>query len=215
MISSLVQEKYVSKEMAIIAVILSVIGIATLYVGIGIIFQLVSAVLIFIVLYQWSQAIKTNIQNTLFILNHVKDNIEDEQKKSAIVALESRLKTIEIYDWAYWIYLVCAIVGYINWYLFFINLIGLIFAAIYLQNVFSASFKLQDAKSKVYQYVSDKFILSGEIIKRRNIGLFIILAIITFGIYWYYILIKMSYEINEFLQWDIESRERVLSEFKQ
>ena len=215
MISSLVQEKYVSKEMAIIAVVLSVIGIATLYVGIGIIFQLVSAVLIFIVLYQWSQAIKTNIQNTLFILNHVKENIEDEQKKSAIIALESRLKTIEIYDWAYWIYLVCAIVGYINWYLFFINLIGLIFAAIYLQNVFSASFKLQDAKSKVYQYVSNKFILSGEIIKRRNIGLFIILAIITFGIYWYYILIKMSYEINEFLQWDIESRERVLSEFKQ
>jgi len=214
-ISSLVQEKYVSKEMAIIAVVLSVIGIATLYVGIGIIFQLVSAVLIFIVLYQWSQAIKTNIQNTLFILNHVKENIEDEQKKSAIIALESRLKTIEIYDWAYWIYLVCAIVGYINWYLFFINLIGLIFAAIYLQNVFSASFKLQDAKSKVYQYVSNKFILSGEIIKRRNIGLFIILAIITFGIYWYYILIKMSYEINEFLQWDIESRERVLSEFKQ
>ncbi len=215
MISSLVQEKYVSKEMAIIAVVLSVIGIATLYVGIGIIFQLVSAILIFIVLYQWSQAIKTNIQNTLFILNHVKENIEDEQKKNAIVALESRLKTIEIYDWAYWIYLVCAIVGYINWYLFVINLIGLIFAAIYLQNVFSASFKLQDAKSKVYQYVSDKFILSGEIIKRRNIGLFIILAIITFGIYWYYILIKMSYEINEFLQWDIESRERVLSEFKQ
>ena len=215
MISSLVQEKYVSKEMAIIAVVLSVIGIATLYVGIGIIFQLVSAILIFIVLYQWSQAIKTNIQNTLFILNHVKENIEDEQKKNAIVALESRLKTIEIYDWAYWIYLVCAIVGYINWYLFVINLIGLIFAAIYLQNVFSASFKLQDAKSKVYQYVSDKFILSGEIIKRRNIGLFIILAIITFGIYWYYLLIKMSYEINEFLQWDIESRERVLSEFKQ
>ena len=215
MISSLVQEKYVSKEMAIIAVVLSVIGIATLYVGIGIIFQLVSAILIFIVLYQWSQAIKTNIQNTLFILNHVKENIEDEQKKSAIIALESRLKTIEIYDWAYWIYLVCAIVGYINWYLFFINLIGLIFAAIYLQNVFSVSFKLQDAKSKVYQYVSDKFILSGEIIKRRNIGLFIVLAIITFGIYWYYILIKMSYEINEFLQWDIESRERVLSEFKQ
>jgi len=214
-ISSLVQEKYVSKEMAIIAVVLSVIGIATLYVGIGIIFQLVSAILIFIVLYQWSQAIKTNIQNTLFILNHVKENIEDEQKKSAIIALESRLKTIEIYDWAYWIYLVCAIVGYINWYLFFINLIGLIFAAIYLQNVFSVSFKLQDAKSKVYQYVSDKFILSGEIIKRRNIGLFIVLAIITFGIYWYYILIKMSYEINEFLQWDIESRERVLSEFKQ
>lgn len=215
MISSFIKEKFVNKEMAIIAVVLSIIAAFTMIAGIGFIFQIISSILTFIVLYQWSQAVKTNIQNTQMILEHIRENIQDDSKKNAIMALESRLKTIEIYDWAFWVYLICAIIGYINWYVFFINLIGFIFLAIYLQNLFQACKKLQEAKNKVYQYVSSKFILSGEIIKDRNIGMFILLAIVTIGIYWYYILIKMSYEINEFLQWDIESRERVISEFKQ
>ncbi|MDK2951198.1 MAG: hypothetical protein PWQ77_863 [Kosmotogales bacterium] len=215
MISSFIKEKFVNKEMAIIAVVLSIIAAFTMLAGIGFIFQIISSILTFIVLYQWSQAIKTNIQNTQMILGHIRENIQDASKKNAIMALESRLKTIEIYDWAFWVYLICAIVGYINWYVFFINLIGFVFLAIYLQNLFQACKKLQEAKNKVYQYVSSKFILSGEIIKDRNIGMFILLAIVTIGIYWYYILIKMSYEINEFLQWDIDARERVISEFKQ
>ena len=215
MISSFIKEKFVNKEMAIIAVVLSIIAAFTMIAGIGFIFQIISSILTFIVLYQWSQAVKTNIQNTQMILEHIRENIQDDSKKNAIMALKSRLKTIEIYDWAFWVYLICAIIGYINWYVFFINLIGFIFLAIYLQNLFQACKKLQEAKNKVYQYVSSKFILSGEIIKDRNIGMFILLAIVTIGIYWYYILIKMSYEINEFLQWDIESRERVISEFKQ
>jgi hypothetical protein len=215
MISSFIKEKFVNKEMSIIAVVLGIIGIFTMITGIGFIFQIISSILTFIVLYQWSQAIKTNIQNTQMILGHIRENIQDDSKKNAIIALESRLKTIEIYDWAFWVYLICSIIGYINWYTFFINLIGFIFLAIYLQNLFRACKNLQEAKNKVYQYVSSKFILSGEIIKDRNIGMFILLAIVTIGIYWYYILIKMSYEINEFLQWDIDARERVISEFKQ
>jgi hypothetical protein len=215
MISSFIKEKFVNKEIAIIAVVLGIIGIFTMFIGIGFIFQIISSILSFIVLYQWSQAVKTNIQNTQIILDHIRENIQDDSKKNAIVALEARLKTIEIYDWAFWVYLICAIIGYINWYVFFINLIGFVFLAIYLQNLFQACKKVQEAKNKVYQYVSSKLILNGEIIKDRNIGMFILLSIVTIGIYWYYILIKMSDEINEFLQWDIEARERVISEFKQ
>ncbi|MCD6103632.1 MAG: DUF4234 domain-containing protein, partial [Thermotogaceae bacterium] len=88
------------------------------------------------------------------------------------------------------------------------SLLAIIFLAIYLQSVFTVSKRLEEIKNTMYSVMGIST-LQMQNIKSRNIGLFILFVIITLGIYWLYLLIKLSSEINNYLDTDQRLRQMV------
>ncbi|RKX52138.1 MAG: hypothetical protein DRP30_06695, partial [Thermotoga sp.] len=92
-----------------------------------------------------------------------------------------------------------------------LGIIGFVFFAIYIQSVFSASNQLQDVKTKMYNALSKgEMLVNLKLIKSRNVGLVILLSIITLGIYAYYLLVALSKEINSFVEQDKELRNKLI-----
>jgi hypothetical protein len=186
------------------------IGSFALFI-IGGILLLLSQIFQIIVVYQWSRALNTNIDNTRYTFHQLKTKIEDKSKTEALNVMDMGLSNNKVQVWAYWIYFAMIIISYFSiGSLSWISLIGVIFLAIYINSVFSVAKYLQDSKNRVYEYLNKRIYFTKSIIKDRNVGLFILFVIITFGIYWLYLIIKLSDEINNYLSWDIQTREKIL-----
>lgn len=168
--------------------------------------NLVVMILQAILIFQWSSALNVNIDNSrLFLRNLIQENPQNKDYSE----MEYRLQSLKFDPWAFWVYLAFYFLGTVfqagSWYL---NLIGFIFLAIYLQMTFTMATSLQDHKERFYSFYSPSGVFGGSIrkMKQRNIFLLILFNIITLGIYWWYLLIVFSKEINEFLDTDRQIR---------
>lgn len=229
-ISRFLEEDRVSMPLAVLAVVFviltvvfSVAGLfsaATLQVGamagsfaLVVVFGILGAIFQLLVLYQWSRAINQNISNTREVFLGLKDRLEDPLR-GEIGFFANRAEEFVVQTWPFWLYLVFYIIGlFTGVYAILFNILAFIFLAVYLSFIFRSTGKLSDLKDKLYQYLGEKHSvhLGGRVfrIPRRNIALFIILSIITFAIYWLYLLIKLSSEINHYLSTDEALRREV------
>lgn len=234
-ISQFLEEKKVSMVAAVLAVVFAIfsviLGLVSSFMlvsgeiigalGSWVIlafFGLIGAILQAVVLYQWSAAVNQNLNNTRHIFSYLKERIEDPLR-GEVGFFANRIEEFIIPTWPYWIYLAMYIVGlFTGWYIFLFNLLGFIFLAFYINNIFKATNKVSDLKNKVYSYLKDRknAAIAGEVyrIPQRNIIVFIILSVITASIYWLYILIKLSSEINNYIKSDEKIRKELEETFE-
>ena len=184
-------------------------GSSVMFAG-GII-GLIAGILQILLLYSWNKAITTNIDNTKIIFQLAHDKIEDPEKKESLNAFLLKVSRLEVSTWAFWAYIILYIIGmFLGMGLkAVLNIAAFIFLAIYLQSVFTVSAELSKAKNTVYTYFLEKPALIPEV-KKRNIILVVVLAIITFTIYWLYLLVKLTDEIREFVLTDQSVRRSVI-----
>lgn len=176
-------------------------------------FALLSQIFQIIVVYQWSRALNTNIENTRYTFHQLKDKMTDKSKIEAFDIIDMRFSSNKVQVWAYWVYFVMLLISYFSFGTFsWAALVGVIFLAIYIHSVFSISKYLQESKTQLYNYLGKNYLFNNRLIKERNVGFFILFIIITFGIYWLYLIIKLSIEINDYLSWDRQTRESLLKE---
>ncbi|MBC7217121.1 MAG: DUF4234 domain-containing protein [Candidatus Caldatribacterium sp.] len=176
-------------------------------------FGILGAIFQLLVLYQWARAINRNITNTRDVFLNLKDRLEDPLR-GEIGFFANRTEEFVVQTWPFWLYLVFYLIGlFTGVYAILFNILAFIFLAVYLHHIFRSTGKLSDLKDKLYQYLEDKHgvRLGGRVfrIPRRSIILFIILSIITFAIYWLYLLVKLSSEINHYLSTDEALRREV------
>jgi len=229
-ISQFLEEKQVSMTVAVLAVIfvilsvlLGIIGSLMLVTGrvvgalgswtVVALFGFAGAILQAVVLYQWSAAINQNLNNTRQLFSYLKERIEDPLR-GEIGFFANRIEELIIPTWPYWVYLAMYVIGlFTGWYAFLLNLLGFIFLALYINNIFRSTSKVSDLKNKVYSYLKERkgATITGEVyrIPRRNILVFIILSVITLSIYWLYLLVKLSSEINNYVKSDEKMRKEI------
>lgn len=229
-ISRFLEEDRVSMPLAVLAVVFVILAVifvlaglvaaAQLQAGTAIgslalvaLFGILSAIFQLLVLYQWARAINRNITNTRDVFLNLKDRLEDPLR-GEIGFFANRAEEFVVQTWPFWLYLVFYIIGlFTGVYAILFNILAFIFLAVYLHHIFRSTGKLSDLKDKLYQYLEGKHgvRLGGQVfrIPRRSIILFIILSIITFTIYWLYLLVKLSSEINRYLSTDETLRREV------
>ncbi|HSV31028.1 MAG TPA: DUF4234 domain-containing protein [Atribacteraceae bacterium] len=225
-ISGFIEESRVSMPAAILAVVFIVLFgifgfVITAFTGltgalgavvgaaaVSILLGVISVILQFIVLYQWSNVLNTNIRNTQQIFTYMKEHLEDPLR-GEVGFFVNRIEDFIIPTWIYWVYLVLHLVGLIP-LATMVGLIAFIFLAVFLHKIFQTTNKVSNLKDRLYTYLKDKKGLGMDYtvahVPHRSIGLFILLSIVTFGIYWAYILIKLSSEINQFISSDEKIR---------
>src|SRR6056297_1712194 len=144
-------------------------------------------------MFQWMEVLNTNINNSLNILRFM-DNSKNGFFKSATVSdYINKLKKSKIDMFWFWVYVLLYIFG-----------------GIFLQMIFNSEKNLQMAKNHFYSILlPEKYRFMNQI-KPRNFLLVMLLTVITLGIYWYYLLIKHSSEINAFIAADQENRRHLI-----
>ncbi len=230
------EEKRVNKNFAIAALLLGIVNIALIWIGsfyaistlatgnilagaatgVGVmLFSVVIGILVMVfqalVIFQWSQTLNGNIKNTQTMLQRMQSEKSDQRSLADIQIMNTEISNMRLEPWAFWVYLGLYFIQLFvpATAVFVLGILGFIFLAVYLQMVFSLSKKLQDIKAKFYAFYSQGNMRNLHHIKSRNIGIFILLNIITFGIYWWYLLIVMSGEINAFLDTDQQIRKNL------
>lgn len=234
-ISQFLEEKGVSIVAAVLAVVFVILSVLLGFAG-GLMFisgkvwgalsywlmvaclGAIGAILQAVVLYQWSAAINQNLKNTQQTFSYLKERIEDPLR-GEIGFFANRIEELIIPTWPYWVYLAMYVIGlFTGWYAFLLNLLGFIFLALYINNIFRSTSKVSDLKNKVYSYLKERkgAAITGEVyrIPRRNIIVFIILSAITASIYWLYILVKLSSEINNYVKSDEKIRKELEEAFE-
>ncbi len=232
MIVNFLEEKKASSGLAIGAVIMgmiaSVIWVAGVsmsafemtgedvlgFITLGGIASLISGILQLIVMRQWATALEMNKDNTKIVLDYLGVKSQDVEEKFDISVIRNRIESIDIKTWAFWMYVIFYILNSFAPLLGFLGimaLLALIFYAIYLQSIFTASNQLQDVKTSMYNVLSKgDMLVNLKIIKPRNIFLVVLLSIVTLGIYAFYLLVVLTKEINTFIDQDKELRDRLI-----
>ncbi|MFN4191283.1 MAG: DUF4234 domain-containing protein [Pseudothermotoga sp.] len=173
---------------------------------ISILLGVLAAIFTLIVLSQWSTTLNENIQNTKALLSYLKQKVETD-KQINLGVIEGHLSALNLNLWAYWLYLVFYIISFfVPTISLVFTVLAIIFLSIYLQSVFTVAKRLEEIKNAMYPMlgVSSPML---SYIKQRNVGVFILLTIVTFGIYWWYLLIKLSDEINQYIDADQKIRQ--------
>ena len=177
----------------------------------GSVLGLISTIFILIVYHQWASVLNTNIANTINIFEYLKQ--KDPDKAPEYDTFLKSLKGIRVPGWPYWLFFIFLL---FYWFLFRVPgafvfpILSVIFFLIHLHNVFFVADKLQELKSKAYLEFGN--LPQGiQAIKTRNVLLVLLLTIVTFGIYWIYLIIKLSSEINSFIDVDKMARQAILS----
>lgn len=176
---------------------------------------IVTAILQFIVLKQWMDVLNGNIENTKKMFSGIQtDNMS---VKSEIEAASVELDNEKIPGWAFWGYLIAYVISsvfsFTVWITMIAGPIAFVMILIFLYHIFSTSNSVYAKKARAYSYLRN---LKGypqidgiSRITKRNLFLVIVLTVVTFGIYWLYLFIKLSTEINEFVKTDEEARTKL------
>jgi len=221
-------EKRVNVSLAIAALIIGILGVIFSVTGLatsawsafsgdiigilagGAIFTLsfLTSVIVIIlqtvVIFQWSHALNTNIDNSRLVLRHL---TAVYPQNSDYRELEYKLQSLRFEPWAFWVYLAFYFLGVVfAGYSWLFNLVGFVFLGVYLQKTFTTAHLLQEYKERFYSGYQSSMMSSVRRMKNRNIFLTVLFIIITFGIYWWYLLIAFSKEINDFLDLDLRLR---------
>ncbi len=173
-----------------------------------IIINFINMIFQFIVLKEWMDVLNRNIVNTQSMISTIKT--EDLSVKSEIETASLELKNAMVKGWPFWGYMISYIVGILFIFEMGITVIfevlALVFLLIYLYHIFSSSSAIYKTKSRLYSYLRNMKGLPNvqdiPQITQRNIFLVVIFTIITAGIYWLYLIVKLSMEINEYVKND-------------
>ncbi|SRR6056297_3244293 len=184
----------------------------TLTAVLGFIISLVSFLFQVFVNYQWSESLNRNITETNQILGDIIEKTSDEEAIYDFEWMGDKLNSMRIQPWPFYIYVAMSVFSiFLNEMSFFFSIFSFAFLAYYLSKIFKVCYDLVDIKSQFYAfYLKETYVGDIEyIIPYRNILLFFFFTIVTFGIYWYYLLFKLSMEINQFLDADERLRKKL------
>lgn len=179
----------------------------------SIILKILAGVFQLILLYSWSKAIENNIDNTKLLFQLANERISEDKKGSLSVFL-LKLSQMKINSWAFIIYAFFYVFGGFIPIINLINIPAFVFLAIYLHSLFSVSSELSKLKNTVYFYFLRGMIPPMPEIKERNVVIVALLSVITFTIYWLYLLIKLTQEISSFIEADTKIRKSVIEALK-
>jgi len=202
--------KRVNATLGIMILVLGIVAIVLSFIPFGVIISsvlvLVNAVLLVILMFQWAEVINQNSENSSKLLTDLSSKgILDSAEFNSMI---STLRTVKIDLTMYWLYIGFYVLSsFLNWIWlwsggFIFSFLSFIFMMIFLQNTFSSEQKLQQTKNRFYSFRMGSSARQLNQIKQRNVFLLILFTIITLGIYWWYILINHSQEINDFLDAD-------------
>ncbi len=192
----------------------------SLYAGSGyyvtiLIISFINMIFQFIVLKEWMDVLNRNILNTQSMISTIRT--EDLSVKSEIEAASLELKNAMIKGWPFWGYMISYILGIL--FIFemgiamFFEILAFVFLLIYLYHIFSTSSSIYKTKSRLYSYLRNMKGLPNvqdmPQITQRNIFLVVVFTIITAGIYWLYLIVKLSMEINEYVKNDEITRTKL------
>ncbi len=227
MMINFLNEKKASSGMAVGAIVMGIIAVIAWIAGAAVMVQgmydsavgiivtggilgFIAAIFQLIVMRQWSLSLEVNKDNTKIVLDYLNMKAQDLEEKFDISLIRNKIESIDIKTWAFWLYLVFYILNFLIPIGIF-GIIGLVFFAIYLQSIFTASKQLQEVKTTMYNVLSKvDMLVNLKLIKPRNIGLVILLSIVTLGIYALYLLVALTKEINAFIDQDTELRSRLV-----
>jgi len=174
----------------------------------GSILGLVATIFLLIVYHQWSSVLNTNVTNTINIFEYLKQ--KDPDKAPEYDAFLKSLRNIKVPSWPYWLFFISMLLYWFLPYIVIFPILSIVFFLIHLHNVFAVADKLQELKGKAYREFGN--LPQGiNIIKTRNVLIVLLLTIVTLGIYWIYLIIKLSSEINSFIEVDKVARQAILS----
>ena len=174
----------------------------------GSILGLVATIFLLIVYHQWSSVLNTNVTNTINIFEYLKQ--KDPDKAPEYEAFLKSLRNIKVPSWPYWLFFISMLLYWFLPYIVIFPILSIVFFLIHLHNVFAVADKLQELKGKAYREFGN--LPQGiNIIKTRNVLIVLLLTIVTLGIYWIYLIIKLSSEINSFIEVDKVARQAILS----
>jgi len=184
---------------------------ATVVSVLGFIFQI-------IVCYQWATCINKNIYETQERIDSISQNAKDRDELYDFNWMVEKLNTLKISLLPFWIYLVFSIMGLLlpGAYMLF-SILSFVALAYYLNKVFFMSNQLSDIKSQFYSfYLKDDYNPRIDYtVKPRNILYFLLFTFISMGLYWYYLILKLSLEINTYLKSDDILRKKLLQHRKE
>lgn len=170
----------------------------------------VGTVFLLLFLYRIIRVVNKNIDETVG---------EFKSEGAQYDFIESELRALRI---PYWAFLVLAVADLISDLLvklsyiqFPLTLLVLIFMGVYLQQVFSSLQSLYTVKNDIYDRLRNERekapVSKLRPIKRRNPFLAIVFMIVTLGIYEAYLWIKLSREINRFVETDEADRREIFA----
>ncbi|BBJ27721.1 hypothetical protein [Athalassotoga saccharophila] len=169
----------------------------------------------FIVLKEWMDVLNRNILNTQSMISTIKT--EDLSVKSEIETASLELKNAMVKGWPFWAYMISYIIGILFVFemgvMALFEILAFIFLLIYLYHIFSSYSAIYKTKSRLYSYLRNMKGLPNvqdvPQITQRNIFLVVIFTIITAGVYWLYLIVKLSLEINEYVKNDEITRTKL------
>ena len=207
---SFVKEMTVNVNIAVFVIIFGILGLALSLVPIvGAVFSVLAGALQIVVMYQWTEALNTNIENSLKILAFAMDDNATESTPGNLRMYTNQLQNSRIDMLWFWLHLAFYIIsGVIINALFatLASIMAFIFLGIFLQSIFNTEERLQGAKDLFYGIYLHGDNIAMRRIKKRHFGLVILFTIITLGIYWWFLLINHSREINDFIEADVYNR---------
>lgn len=203
-----IKEGQVNEVVAVFIIVFGILSIILFLVPIvGGMLYAISGILQLWLMFQWVETLNTNIDNSLNILECMSDARDGLFKSVTISDYTAKLKRSKIEMFWFWVYVLLYIFGGVSRrYAIYINLGAFVFLGVFLQMVFNSERNMQNAKNHFYSVLLPGRYRFMNQIRRRNFLAVILLSIITIGIYWYYLLIKHSSEINAFIKVDQENR---------
>ncbi len=209
----------------------SIYSMFSTYSIIAVLISLVVLILGIILLKQWMDVLNGNILDVQRMFEKI--SVDDIHIQSEIKAAHSDFEDEVIPSWAFTVFVVSLVLTMIIPFIFLViplfsgnvstaiksmffvylssailALISFVFFLIYLTQVISSSNGIYKVKLHIYSYLKNIGIFQSSAnsspIQKRNIFLVILLVIITGGIYWFYLIIKLSLEINRHIKSDSE-----------
>jgi hypothetical protein len=159
--------------------------------------------------FQWAGCLNRNITETNKTLTQLIKTSKDEDAIYDFNWMKEKLDALRIQLWPFFAYIGTSILGTIfSNAAMFLSIVSFIFLAWYLSLIFKVCTELINIKSQFYSFYLKSNYTEGleYTILYRNIVMFFFFSIMTLGIYWYYLLFKLTTEINFFLEKDEKFR---------
>ncbi len=230
-------EKRVSRNMAVASVVLSAAGVLGPAIGlcglmgaltagsplgaiggggilvISLFLGVVGTIMQLVVVYQWAGALNTNLANLRLLLQHLVAHARDDTERVNFQGGVELLSGMGVSMMLFWAYILLHLAGF-----FFpaspgklLGFVAFVFIAFYLHSVFKLTDMVQELRQKLYAHVlGEGASLPVNRIRHRNLFLSLVFMLVTFGIYWLFLLYNLTIEINAYLDEDQSARGRIL-----
>ncbi|KAF2959982.1 hypothetical protein AS158_05950 [Thermotoga sp. 38H-to] len=147
--------------------------------------SLISTISLLIVYRQWSVLLNINVLETLKLSEQHSVNLNERPF---------------VPNWPYIAFIAFWFLEFLFAGIWIFSLLQLIFFVIFLHYLFETIRKLQEIKIYLYRTLFN--IDYKPVIKERNVLSVFLLTLLTLGVYWLYLVVRLSQEINEFLDMD-------------